>query len=146
MAIPPNGQHWPGLGEVVEAYEAALARGEAAEVVDFAPPPDHPERLAILCELVRVDLEHRWERGRPRRLEEYRALLPGALRGSGSRARDGLRGVSLEAPGRRGPHARRVPRGGSGSRSAAGRITRRTVPEFRAGRARPLTPLGPRTG
>jgi serine/threonine protein kinase/tetratricopeptide (TPR) repeat protein len=76
MSIPPNGQHWPGLGEVVEEYEAALARGEPAEVVDFSPPPDHPQRLAILCELVRVDLEHRWERGRPRRLEDYRALFP----------------------------------------------------------------------
>jgi serine/threonine protein kinase/tetratricopeptide (TPR) repeat protein len=76
MAFPPNGQHWPGLGEVIEEYEAALARGEAAEVVDFSPPPDHPQRLAILCELVRVDLEHQWERGRPRRLEEYRALFP----------------------------------------------------------------------
>jgi serine/threonine protein kinase/tetratricopeptide (TPR) repeat protein len=76
MSIPPNGQHWPGLGEVVEEYEAALARGEAAEVVDFCPQPDHPQRLAILCELVRVDLEHRWERGRPRRLEEYCALFP----------------------------------------------------------------------
>jgi eukaryotic-like serine/threonine-protein kinase len=76
MAVPPNGQHWPGVGEVVEAYEAALARGERAEVSEFAPPPDHPQRLAILCELVRVDLEHRWERGRPRRLEEYRVPFP----------------------------------------------------------------------
>ena len=76
MAIPPNGQHWPGLGEVVEAYEAALAESGAAEVVDFAPPPEHPERLAILCELVRVDLEHRWEQGRPRHLEEYREHFP----------------------------------------------------------------------
>jgi serine/threonine protein kinase/lipoprotein NlpI len=77
MAIPPtDGQHWPGLADVVEEYEAALARGEAAEVVDFSPPPGHPQRLAILCELVRVDLEHRRERGRPRRLEEYRVLFP----------------------------------------------------------------------
>jgi hypothetical protein len=76
MAVPPNGQHWPGVGEVVEAFEAALAQGYPAEVVDFAPPPEHPERLAILCELVRVDLEHRWELGRPRRLEEYCALFP----------------------------------------------------------------------
>ena len=44
--------------------------------VDFAPPLDHPDRLSILCELVRVDLEHGWERGRPRRLEEYRTLFP----------------------------------------------------------------------
>jgi serine/threonine protein kinase/tetratricopeptide (TPR) repeat protein len=76
MAVPPNGQHWPGVGEIVEAYEAALAHGDPAEVADFAPPPYHPERLSILCELVRVDLEHGWEQGRPRRLEEYRALFP----------------------------------------------------------------------
>jgi serine/threonine protein kinase/tetratricopeptide (TPR) repeat protein len=76
MAVPANGEHWPGLGQVIEAYESALAQGDAAEVADFAPPPGHPERLGILCELVRVDLEHAWERGCPRLLEEYRAHFP----------------------------------------------------------------------
>ena len=73
MAVPPDGQHSPGVSDVVEAFESALARGDRCDVSDFAPGSDHPERLAILCELVRVDLEHRWEGGRPRRLEEYRA-------------------------------------------------------------------------
>jgi eukaryotic-like serine/threonine-protein kinase len=76
MVTPPNGQRWPQVGEVVESYESALANGKSADVADFAPPADHPEQLAILCELVRVDLEHGWERGRPRRLEDYRALFP----------------------------------------------------------------------
>src|SRR5438309_477590 len=76
MAVPPDGQHGPGVSDVVEAFESALARGDRCEVSDFAPGSDHPERLAILCELVRVDLEHRWEGGRPRRLEEYRAAFP----------------------------------------------------------------------
>ncbi len=76
MAVPPNGQHWQGLGEVVEAYESALARGSRVEVIEFAPPSGHPQGLAILCELVRVDLEYRWGLGRARPLEDYRALFP----------------------------------------------------------------------
>ena len=47
-----------------------------AELADFAPPPDHPERLAILCELVRVDLEHRWQGGQPRRAGGLPRLFP----------------------------------------------------------------------
>ena len=64
------------LGAVVEAYEAALARDGAAALADFTPHPDHPDRLTILCELVRVDLEHRWTRGQPPRLEDYQELFP----------------------------------------------------------------------
>jgi hypothetical protein len=76
MVASPNGQRWPGVDEVVEIYESALARGDRAEVADFAPPPGHPEGPTILCELVRVDLEHGWVSGRPRMLEDYRALFP----------------------------------------------------------------------
>ena len=71
-----NGGGWPSVGEVVEAYEAALARDGRADLADFAPPPDHPEQLPILCELVRVDLEHQWRRGHPPVLEGYRKLFP----------------------------------------------------------------------
>ncbi len=76
MAVPPSGEHWPEVGEVVEAYESALARGSRVEVAEFAPPSEHPERLAILCELVRVDLEHRWEQGQGRPLEDYCTRFP----------------------------------------------------------------------
>src|SRR5262249_54583390 len=79
MAIPPGRQHWSSVNEVVEAYESVVARGDRAEIADFAPPPDHPERLAILCELVRGDPEHRWERGQPRPLGDSRPPCPPPL-------------------------------------------------------------------
>ena len=61
MVGPSTRSRWPDVGEFVEAYESARARDGRAELADFAPPPDHPERLAILCELVRVDLEYQWQ-------------------------------------------------------------------------------------
>jgi serine/threonine protein kinase/tetratricopeptide (TPR) repeat protein len=79
MVTPPNRHGWPGVDEVVEAYESALADGKDADVTDFVPPPEHPEQLAIICELVRVALEHEWENGQPRRLDDYRALFPAAF-------------------------------------------------------------------
>jgi hypothetical protein len=50
-----NGRRWPRLGEVVDTYEAALAVDGQAAISDFVPSADHPERLSILCELIRVD-------------------------------------------------------------------------------------------
>src|SRR5689334_14390459 len=62
MVGPAKEREWPGVDAFVEAYESAQARDGRAELADFAPPAEHPERLAILCELVRVDLEHHWRR------------------------------------------------------------------------------------
>jgi eukaryotic-like serine/threonine-protein kinase len=67
---------WPALGEYIEVYESALAFKGEAELAEFAPPANHPERLAILCELVRVDLEYQWEQGRQPHLEHYRDRFP----------------------------------------------------------------------
>jgi serine/threonine protein kinase/Tfp pilus assembly protein PilF len=66
----------PGLDEVLEAFEEAQARDGDADLADFLPTPEHPEYLAILCELVRVDMEYTWRRGRRRRLEEYESRFP----------------------------------------------------------------------
>src|SRR4051812_49636905 len=76
MSRVTTGTKWPSLGEVVDAFEAALAHDPQAALAGFAPSADHPERLAILCELVRVDLEHRWCRGEPCPLESYRPVFP----------------------------------------------------------------------
>ena len=62
----------------VDAYEAARALGDPADLAAFLPSPDHPEYLAILCELVRVDLEYSWqgEGPGPHRLDHYRERFP----------------------------------------------------------------------
>src|SRR4051794_19506474 len=76
MSVSLSKEGWPSVGAIVEAYEAALARDGQADLAGYAPAPDHPEQLSILCELVRVDLEHQWRRGRPPLLESYRTLFP----------------------------------------------------------------------
>ncbi len=76
MIGSPSGQSWPSIDDIVEAYESARARGDRGDLAGFLPPPDHPEYLAILCELVRVDLEYSWQDGRPCRLDHYRSRFP----------------------------------------------------------------------
>jgi serine/threonine protein kinase/predicted Zn-dependent protease len=67
---------WRGLDVIVEDFETAQVRLGQADIDDFLPPRDHPEYLAVLCELVRVDLEYRWRRGDAREIEVYRRLYP----------------------------------------------------------------------
>src|SRR5262245_17149810 len=76
MVGPSNHREWPDIDEVVEAYESAQASQGWAELADFAPPREHPAYLSIVCELVRVDMEYSWQRGRPRGLDYYRGLFP----------------------------------------------------------------------
>jgi serine/threonine protein kinase/tetratricopeptide (TPR) repeat protein len=76
MIGSPNGQSWSSIDDIVEAYESARARGDRVDLAGFLPPPDHPEYLPILCELVRVDLEYSWQDGRPNRLDHYRGRFP----------------------------------------------------------------------
>lgn len=64
------------LDQYIEAYEAAQQRDGAAELAHFLPPRDHPLYPGVLRELVRVDLEYGWQRGRPRDLEHYRRAFP----------------------------------------------------------------------
>src|SRR5438477_1947759 len=81
MIGSPNGQKsWPSLDDVVEAYEAARARDGRIDLAEFLPAADHPEYLAILCELIRVDLEYSWQDGQPNRLDHYRERFPELFR------------------------------------------------------------------
>jgi tetratricopeptide (TPR) repeat protein len=70
IATPGN------LDSFVEAFELAHGRGEQVELEHFLPPPGHPLRLAVLRELVRIDLEHGWLAGRPTPLDSYRRRFP----------------------------------------------------------------------
>ena len=67
---------WLEIDRYLEAFEEAHATTGKAELAEFVPAADHPHYAAILCELVRVDLELAWSRGRPRPLEEYLAAFP----------------------------------------------------------------------
>jgi hypothetical protein len=64
------------LEDCVEAFEAARVQGEGADFRDYLPEARHPLYRGTLRELVRVDLEYSWRRGRPRRVEDYRSLVP----------------------------------------------------------------------
>jgi hypothetical protein len=65
-----------GLDDFVEAYESAQARDGHADLADYLPEPGSPLYRRVLVELVRVDLEYGWKRGRPCRVEEYLARFP----------------------------------------------------------------------
>ena len=64
------------LDDFVRAYEAAWASVERADLRAFLPGPDHPLYVSVMREVVRVDLQFRWDRGQPRPLEDYRSWFP----------------------------------------------------------------------
>ena len=77
-------QSWLKVDELIEAFERAWANDAAPEIMNFLPAPDHPHRRETLLELVRVDLELRWQNGCPITLDEYRIKFPQLLSNSES--------------------------------------------------------------
>jgi serine/threonine protein kinase/tetratricopeptide (TPR) repeat protein len=82
---------WTEVEDYVEAFEAAHAKQVAADVADFLPARDHPHYLAILTELVRIDLEYGWQRGARRPLQAYLDRFPELVQNS-----DTLQAVRFE--------------------------------------------------
>jgi serine/threonine protein kinase/Flp pilus assembly protein TadD len=62
---------WLDIDPFVEAYERCQAERGQAVLAEFLPGPDHPHYQTILVELIRVDLEMHWSRGRRKRIEDY---------------------------------------------------------------------------
>jgi serine/threonine protein kinase/Flp pilus assembly protein TadD len=79
------------LDAIIEAYEAAQAERGEADLAAFLPGPSAPHYRDALRELVRVDLEYHWRRGRPRRLEDYQARFPDLFRDT-----EGLQAIAFE--------------------------------------------------
>lgn len=69
-----------GQRQVVESwfaqFDQAWADGLLAAWVCRLPPPNDARRRPALVELVKIDLERRWQIGQPRRLEEYLQAYP----------------------------------------------------------------------
>jgi eukaryotic-like serine/threonine-protein kinase len=64
------------LDDFIQSYESAWADGEPADLKTFLPDSDNPLYIPVLREVVRIDLEYKWDRGRPQPLEEYRSSYP----------------------------------------------------------------------
>src|SRR5262249_57799342 len=80
MTLPhPSAAAPTSLAHVVDAFEDALLRGEEPDPGKFLPGPGSPLFLPALAELIRVDLDHAWSRGRPKRLADYRRRFPVAF-------------------------------------------------------------------
>ncbi|HWB08542.1 MAG TPA: protein kinase [Pirellulales bacterium] len=71
-----NKAGWFELEESVDAFEGAQVRDGEADLADFLPPAEHPNRRDILLELIRVDLEYRWQRGEACSSDGYRTRFP----------------------------------------------------------------------
>lgn len=86
MKPTPLESNWREVDQYVEAYEQAALRSVGAELSAFLPDPHDARYAEVLQELVRVDLELRWQRGCPRKLDDYLAewgpplLAPEVLR------------------------------------------------------------------
>jgi len=67
------------LDDIVERFEDQMADAGDARIEEHLPAPGHPAYLGVLGELIRVDLEHRWNRGHPVALGEYARRFPEAF-------------------------------------------------------------------
>ncbi len=79
------------LDDFVRAFEDAYCRYGVADPAAYLPPADHPLHAAVLRELIRVDMEYRWEQGLPKPLEDYQGAFPGL-----SDDRDALKEIAFE--------------------------------------------------
>lgn len=73
---------WIEREKYLEAFEAARETDATADLGAFVPPVGHPLRLAVLEELIRIDLEQHWRRGEQRWLEDYVNQFPELLEAS----------------------------------------------------------------
>jgi serine/threonine protein kinase/Flp pilus assembly protein TadD len=76
MATEVDAAPWEVIDAFVEPFERDAARGVGGELSQYLPAVTHPNYLAVLRELVRVDLEYGWDRGRASRVEEYLVSFP----------------------------------------------------------------------
>ncbi|HKA06948.1 MAG TPA: serine/threonine-protein kinase [Gemmataceae bacterium] len=67
---------WDVLSERLETLIRRWDAGEVPRLAEFVPDGAPALRRLILTELIKVDVDYRWNRGLPRRIEEYLADFP----------------------------------------------------------------------
>jgi eukaryotic-like serine/threonine-protein kinase len=67
------------LAHRVEAFEVMLEVHPDADLAPHLPPSAHPLYLAVLGELIRIDLERAWSRDKRKRIADYAARFPAVL-------------------------------------------------------------------
>lgn len=60
----------------ISAFESAFLRDPTVDLNDFVPDDGHPQKIEILVELIRVEMEFRWDRGDEVRASSYFARFP----------------------------------------------------------------------
>jgi tetratricopeptide (TPR) repeat protein len=74
-ADPPTEDTWQRVDRFVGRFEEAWQAGGRPAIPDYLPATG-PDRLAVLIELVHVDLERRLGVGEPARVEQYLTRFP----------------------------------------------------------------------
>ena len=65
------------LGQIADKFARALESSPAiSRIEDFLPNGPEKLRLVVTCELIKIDLENRWKRGRQAFLETYLSRFP----------------------------------------------------------------------
>ena len=75
-AKKPLSAEWMAIAEQVDAYESDSSDGKFPELRAYADRVDPAMRGAVLVELVKVDLERRWQAGQHRKVEDYLGEYP----------------------------------------------------------------------
>jgi WD40 repeat protein len=81
-AAPPSLCDW--VDEVADRFDAAWQRGPRPAIASFLGGEQGSRRLALLEELLRIDLECRWKAGERPDMDDYRADFPELFGGDGS--------------------------------------------------------------
>jgi hypothetical protein len=76
QSIPPSSESWLRREAIYQRFERAWQDHGAPILAEFLPPPGAADRREVLEELVQIDLEYRWARRQPHKLESFIALFP----------------------------------------------------------------------
>ena len=76
-ALPLNEEDWSKLTHTLEAFAVAWeASSYPPSIVEFLPDVGAGMRRELVPELIKLDLEHRWQRGLRKLVEDYADDVP----------------------------------------------------------------------